>query len=242
MKNLIKADLVRISRKWVLYLFLLIPLVMILFKLQNIKPENSFDYLNNLSIYFDYHGCFFFSMASMIAVYGDELRTGAMQTAIGRGLSRTKLILAKFLDCVILLFLQFTVLTIFVLITNKAAGIITSGADNLNIVMSALLCGLLPSCSYVAISALFIYTMWNAAVGFIAAFGLSILAPIILGFVKQLLKINLSDYWIRTLMDDSLNKFLMGSFDFALLPAIVVYIVLPLALTVFLFRRKELEL
>ena len=242
MTNLIKADLLRISKKWILYVFMLLPLAAVLYGLRDFKQEDSFEYLNSLSRYYSLYGALFFSLSAMIGVFGDELHTNAMQTAIGRGLSRTKLIIAKFLDCVILLLLQFTLLTAFIFLTNAAEKVIASGEDNLTIVITAVLCGFIPACSYVAISGLLIFLMWNAGVGFISVLFLSTLTPVLLELLKTLFKINLTEVWIRNLMSDSLNSFSMGEFNIAFLPAILIYVVLPVGLTALIFRRKELEL
>ena len=84
--------------------------------------------------------------------------------------------------------------------------------------------------------------MWNAGVGFISVLFLSTLTPVLLELLKTLFKINLTEVWIRNLMSDSLNSFSMGEFNIAFLPAILIYVVLPVGLTALIFRRKELEL
>ena len=242
MTNLIKADLGRILKKPVLYLFTILPIVQLIADSIGFKKENSFARINTLWGSISAAAALFFTLSALILVFGDEFRSGAMQTVIGHGLSRTKLILAKYFECLILLLGQTILLALSVLITNACIGVIASPQDNAIMMMGAIFQCFLPICAYLSISVFLIFTMWNAAVGFIASSFMALFVGVLTNLLQQLLKVPLYDYWVTTMFKNSGNAFAAGQFDVLFLVAIAGYIVLPLALTSLILRRKELAL
>ena len=100
--------------------------------------EAAFNYLvKNVS-------CVLFPLSVLIAVFGDELHSGAMPVAIGRGLSRGKVLLAKYFDCVIFMAAQFLICLGCILLFDSIAGIIASNEDNIRIVLNIILNGFFP--------------------------------------------------------------------------------------------------
>ena len=61
------------------------------------------------------------------AVFTDDFNSRTMQTAIGRGVSRQKLILGRFIEVLVLLLEAFIVFTVFALICGLVAGATSSG-------------------------------------------------------------------------------------------------------------------
>ena len=242
MTNLIKADLSRILKKPVLYLFTILPIVQLVVTSIEFKKEDSFERINTLWGSLSTVAALFFSLSALILVFGEEIRSGAMQTVIGHGLSRTKLILAKYFDCLILLFGQTLILALAVLIVDACIGVIASPQDNAIMMMGAIFQCFLPICAYLSISVFLTFTMWNAAVGFIASSFMALLVGVLTYLLQQLLKIPLHDYWVATMFKNAGNTFAAGKFDVLFLVAIAGYIVLPLVLTSLILRRKELAL
>ena len=66
------------------------------------SPVEYDSYYDSLDMQLDYLYPFLVLLPIFTCVYGDELKSGTMITAIGRGLSRTKVILAKFIDTLVL--------------------------------------------------------------------------------------------------------------------------------------------
>ena len=159
MTNLIKADLSRILKKPVLYLFTILPIVQLVVTSIEFKKEDSFERINTLWGSLSTVAALFFSLSALILVFGEEIRSGAMQTVIGHGLSRTKLILAKYFDCLILLFGQTLILALAVLIVDACIGVIASPQDNAIMMMGAIFQCFLPICAYLSISVFLTFTM-----------------------------------------------------------------------------------
>ena len=95
------------------------------------------------------------------------------------------MILAKYLDCVILLFGQTLLLAIAIQIVNACIGVIISAHDNAILLMGSLFQCFLPICAYLAISLLLIFTMWNAAVGIIASSFMSIFVGLLANLLQK---------------------------------------------------------
>ena len=243
MINLMKADLFRILRKWTPYICMVLAILDIIVTIWSKKPEDSFEYLSmSVPNYFSGTGCPLFSLTAMLTVFGDELKAGTMQSVIGRGISRTKLVMAKFFDCMIIMGVQFLVMLICVFVTNSIFGMIVTGDDTVRIILSMLMRGLIPASAYIAIACFFIYTMWNTAVGVIAVLFLSVMMDLLVILAKSLMNFNLNVYWIQGIMQNSVSVFSSGGFDIFFFIGILLYIALPLYIAILIFRRKELDL
>ena len=101
--NIIRADFRRIIQKKLLWIMMAVPLIIntaVLFYYYFKDELTGFRFLT----YFGNDSMVLVLVGSVIllSVYGDELRSMAMTTLIGRGYSLTKIILAKFIDVVLL--------------------------------------------------------------------------------------------------------------------------------------------
>ena len=242
MTKLIRADLKRCIKKVSLYIFLLLTIFVHLMNLIDIKPEDSLAYLGSIGDLVKNVSCVLFPLSVLIAVFGDELHSGAIPIAIGRGLSRGKVLLAKYFDCVIFMAAQFLICLGCILLFDSIAGIIASNEDNIRIVLNIILNGFFPACAYLAIAFFFIFVMWNAAVGFISVIFFAWVAGGVLYLIQSQFKIGVHDAWLQTLFSHSVTSFSMGDFDIGFIIAVICYIILPLFLTAIVFRRKELDL
>ncbi|MCR5138478.1 MAG: hypothetical protein K6C12_15525 [Oscillospiraceae bacterium] len=101
MRRLIRADLRRILAKPGFYICPVILLALFFYGLFG-EPVDYDSYYANLDLQLSYILPFFVMLPVFTCVYGDELRSGTMIPAIGRGLSRTRVIVAKFIDTLLL--------------------------------------------------------------------------------------------------------------------------------------------
>ena len=106
------------------------------------------------------------SLAVLLGVYGDDQKSGALSTVIGRGFSRTKVVFAKFLDSVILLFGMFLIMAVFNYFIAIVLGTHMTAFETKAYILQYLqnVCALL---GYVTISAMFIYLTNSMPLGII---------------------------------------------------------------------------
>ena len=107
MRRMIRGDLRRILRKPGFYVFAVILCFMCLYWTTDTEPSENIDLIYS---FVNYGGILMISLPVLLSVYGDELHSGTMQGVIGRGLSRTRLILGKLIDCAVLSALLFFLL------------------------------------------------------------------------------------------------------------------------------------
>ncbi|MCT0449084.1 hypothetical protein [Lactococcus lactis] len=248
MFNYILADTLRIFRKksflivFLGYMILFLIMIFIYFN-TSFSAENYIEKTKNFLGYFP----FITGLAVFLSVYYDDFKSKAMQTAIGRGLPRYKVVLCKFLESLLLLF--FSVICMFVL--NFSLPIILGIPLNHTQIVKLLLITsteFLRSIGYVAISAIPIFYMQNALIGTIFYVLLSsktifIFLTLILGqeiFVHTLG--NLTSYLFTSELYRMTDEFVKNrAIDFSLIWVILLYILLPMLLSTLSFSKKELE-
>ena len=190
-------------------------------------------------------GTIMIGLPIFLAVYSDDFKSHAMQTEIGFGLSRGKLVLTRSMTVFIVTTISYAILTIL----NVVMGIIV-GAD-----MSAIgdvctdtcISVLLLFC-YMAISLIFVYGMQSSVFAMVVFLLLvfdipdSVLAGIgnAIPFIRDS-HIHLNWIFPAPLIGElAYNpEFNYGYLIWILIP--LVFIVIPIWLAVKLFRKKELE-
>ena len=123
MKNLIFADVKRILRKPSYWIVLGICLLISL--LWTIQSKG--DGLSGLSFASNQGTAIktmnlFIGIAIYVSVYADEFTSNSMQCLIGRGISRRRLLIAKFINCVIVTFISYGIYTLFITIVGLGMG------------------------------------------------------------------------------------------------------------------------
>ncbi|MCR5452350.1 MAG: hypothetical protein K6F00_06985, partial [Lachnospiraceae bacterium] len=127
MRRLIRADLRRILRRPTYYLWGLAILALAI-----IMPmgDNAAGQIESMRMLVTDVSLMVLSIPIFNRVFADELNTGSMQCAIGRGMSRTKIIIAKLWDSIILLSSVIGVLFIAALIKNHLADVAVTPRQN----------------------------------------------------------------------------------------------------------------
>ena len=100
MRNLLRADLRRILKRVSIYVWLF--LIFVIFFLSALSKDYTADIVGMEQGVTSLLGPIMVSIPVFLGVYGREIQAGSMQCVIGRGMSRTKLILTKYLECVLM--------------------------------------------------------------------------------------------------------------------------------------------
>lgn len=247
MLNCITADLGRVLKKksviiwFVIEILLVIGGAVVIFFLNKAGFEMGFALTINL----------YFTMATVLigipvflAVFKDDLQARAMQNAIGMGVSRDQVVLARFIEISIIYVISFVILAI----VTFAAGIPFSvkmseylaAYKDAGIVLLKLIC-------YSAISMIVVFGTMNTSFAqtIFLMLNLGIVSSIIgtLSFIPFLAKHNIKLEYAT--IDGLIGLANDSSFAAAPLMWVVIigaFLVLPLILTIMIFRRKELNL
>ncbi len=237
MRQLIKGDIARILRKKEIYIFAFI-LYVILFSVKSkTEVEDQIDSFESMVALIGMLMCL---VPVYITVYGDEIRTGSMQTVIGRGMSRRKVIISKLIDCAILFTMMFMVFLLLFFVKNAIAGLTLTPKQNFMASVYVLLT-CIRATGYFAVTGLFLFSSWNVAIGLTACVML-VFANVAFGLVQTNMHIPIHDYWIDGLVSSAYNDLLIGDFPWKLIAMVAIYIVGAVIITIKIFDRKELDL
>ena len=244
MSHLIRADLRRILRRKSIWIGLALLLILLIGNLFSAFSEEDFGAAGlmlgmqktfaGLPARLCVAGVIFF------AVFADELSSKSMQCVLGRGLTRSKLIVAKLLDTLILL------AAAFLLVTLLAAALM-SDSESLPMSVYQKRCvylGIWLNClryfGYVVFAAMCLFLSDSTAVGIIALFVFSGLGQFVFRVIDYFTERALSDYTFDGLLDWGYTTVEAGGLAWQILPAAGM-LLLALAVTVFFFQRKEFE-
>ena len=181
-----------------------------------------------------------------LSVYADDFKCRSMQTAIGYGMPRGRLIPAKLLESAVLLLGAAAVIGLLVLCTPVVLGLAPDAKQLLSLVLT-LAAELLRALGYLALSAVPAFLSQDAAGGIIAYVLLSsktvyIVLSMILG--QELFVNTLGDMtkYLYTAQLYAVKAALAGGRPFALTlaAALLIYILLPTVIAMIGFRKKEL--
>ena len=164
MKNLIFADVKRILRKPSYWIILGICLLISLFWTIQSKGDGGLSGLsfassqgtaiNTMNL--------FIGIAIYVSVYADEFTSNSMQCLIGRGISRRRLLIAKFVNCVIVTFISYGIYTLFISITGLIMGAKMNGAES-SFLYSTILTNAFIVLGYATISMIILFWSKNVA-------------------------------------------------------------------------------
>ncbi|MBR6273382.1 MAG: hypothetical protein IKR27_00050 [Lachnospiraceae bacterium] len=249
MLNCLKADLIRVQKKkaYIICLSILIVLMIgmtILAASKLIKGEVSDLYRVFMSAIFTFNSLLI-GIPIFSAVLTDDFKSRSLQTAIGRGMSRSKLVFTRFFEFVIVLAESYLLISVLVfvygLIIGVKGSVLTDIINNLWIDSISII-------GFFAVSMIFVYMKQTGTVGLVVYIILALNAfELILTGISQISvfkknDINLVDFTIEGMKesikdaDKSVSARIMWGFAL-----VIFFIVIPLMITRQIFRKKELE-
>ena len=238
MRNLLRADLRRILKRVSIYVWLF--LIFVVFFLSALSMEYTADIINMEQGVTSLLGPLLVSIPVFLGVYGRELQAGSMQCVIGRGMSRTKLILTKYLECVLMcLFFFFFIWLAFFLRNNVGDAGLTANQNKMLTIF--VLFVFIKTCGYFAFTSFFFFIAWSVAPGIVALLVSAFLMPLLITMLDGFLKTDFSEFYFNGMIDNAYASIAAGDFGYMLIPAIVLYIGGALLLTALVFRKKEIE-
>lgn len=189
----------------------------------------------------------FIGLASFLSIYYDDFKSKAMQIAIGYGIPRYKVVLAKFIESILLLSVIAFCVGVLALIMPLILGLSINETQTAELTFTVF-AEMLRAVGYISISAIPVFYTQNAVSGTICNVLLSsrtvfILLTMILGqgFIVNTFG-DLSKYLFTTQLYAARSTIVQtGNPGFALVLTVAVYVLLPVLLSAFCFNKKELE-
>ena len=240
MKRLIRADLRRILAKPGFYICPVLVLALFIYGLFTEAVDYD-SYYASLDIQLSYLYPFFILLPVFTCVYSDELKSGTMIPAIGRGLSRAKVILAKFIDTVILSLALCLFFLLLDQITFDRFSVVLTKVQILR-VFSAYAAVWLQILGFCAFAAIFVYLTWNSSVGLVVGLISIAFSKMILDWLQSRTHLPIYDITLMGQADQIRRQFDAGNLWVHHLLFVLLWFALYLAVSALIFNRKELEL
>ena len=238
MRNLLRADLRRILKRVSIYIWLF--LIFVVFFLSALSKDYTADIIGMEQGVTSLLGPIMVSIPVFLGVYGREIQAGSMQCVIGRGMSRTKLILTKYLECVLMcLFFFFFIWLAFFLRNNVGDAGLTANQNKMLTIF--VLFAFIKTCGYFAFTTFFFFIAWSVAPGIVALLVSAFLMPMLFTMLDGFLKTDFREYYFNGMIDNAYASIAAGDIGYTLILAIVLYIGGALLLTALVFRKKEIE-
>ena len=245
MKQYIVADLKRIVGRvpyWICML-LLIGYMMTLFLFQSLINWNAVTYLVTASAFAGMLPIFF-GLLVFIAVFSADFKAKTMQVAIGTGLSRAEVVLSKAVEVFVITIAGIVLIGVVVLLAGVVTGTGMSATQAMEIINSLWVKGV-AIISYNYIAMILIFFTQKPGVGTMCYIALAtpvveILVSVI-NDIKLIKELDIRRFYLASLIDTAHTRLILGTFDIASFIGIAAYIMAGVAVTILLFRKRELE-
>ena len=242
MRYLLRADLKRIFRMGLIYGGLILALIYISYTvLEGVVNDGSIGLING--VHKGLSGeliALYIVFPTFYAVFAHELSSKSMQTVLGHGITRDKLIVTKLLDAAImLLFMYAVIIAVALFVINTQSAIVLSPQQQLNLIIYIIL-RWLRHFGYIVFSAMIMYISGSTVLGIIACIAFTVAFKLIFNIVEFFSSLSLYDYTFDGLLDWAYIGIEVGAAPWQLLPALC-YLLAALAITTYFFRRKEFD-
>ena len=193
----------------------------------------------------------FFSLVvgllTFLSVYADDFKCRSMQIAIGYGMPRGRIVFAKLLESATLLLATVACMVVLLIAAPLLLGLAPTSQQMASLVLTAA-AEFLRALGYVAISAVVVFLTQNATGGTILYVLLSsksvyIILTMLLGQDFLLSTVgDLTEYLYTAMLYTCKADLVQGGQPYICLSfALLIYVVLPMVISVVGFRKKELE-
>ena len=248
MRKLFEADLNRIIEKvlpWVLLVGAFVYMAVSIAIEIETSPDRDFFFFSQVVGTFPWV-LTIAGFSALLGIYADEFKSMSMITVIGRGISREKFVLTKFLDLCLMVFQMEVLTAIYIMILKGAFGTRLTFVETKYLVLLFVF-GYIETVSYVTIAAIFYFLSENAAIGMFAYLTFDVVIPVTLQLVLMLSNVSKyhpDRYYISGMIDIAFSDFIMGDIPggmvFTFL-ALGIYVLCALLITTLIFRKKELN-
>lgn len=249
MRNYIHADIKRILRKTshtmsMLLLFAIFAMVLILpNRGTQVTSVSLIATACNTTTYM----LLFIGLFEMIGVFTEDLRVKTMQAAIGLGISRTKVVLCKLLEVLILVTVDMIVLLLITLGAGRLLGTAIPFAVLKDLLINLAVHGVLATLIYTALTTIVLFTVQSPV---LSIFVYVLCALDVVGMVIQLMPLfgfdwiehlHLTRFTLSHLLNTLEARMALGTFSVFSLLGALIYLGVGITATCKLFAKRELD-
>ena len=190
---------------------------------------------------------FFFSLFEMLGVFSEEFKVKTMQVAIGLGVTRSKVVISKLLEVVILLVMDMIVVTAITVVVGAMLNVAIPMNVLKDLLITLLIQGVIAGTITTSITMIVLFaTQSNILAIFThAIFGLDVIGLLLMVLplvgVNFLENLNLDRFTFGHLTGALESRLALGSFDFKALIGLAAYLALGVFGTCKVFGRRELD-
>ena len=248
MRNLIKADLSRIMRKKSVWFVIILMMIVVTFSaIYGVvgAPDRDFSFAVSTADGISYIGLII-GLVLVFGVYSDDFKSTTYINTIGRGLTREKFIIAKFIDVLLIFFGVYLLGGLLILGLMLMLGVNLSSMEAMFLVLRCFT-DIINATVGVMIASAFFYLSENATLGIIVYLGIELLIPVALEFlhnVQFVAKYHLDRLYISGACSEFSSDFLTGQTArgiLVLILTLVVYIGGAILASILIFKKKELD-
>ena len=245
MLNYIKADILRVLtrvRRWII-----LGIILLLIGALSIQSPDSHatgvSNLENLETTLQAMPLII-GYIEILYVFGDDFKGKTAQIAIGMGVKRREVVLSKWIEVVILAFLDtFAAALVAIVVTAFSPAPIPLELYG-ELIIQCLIC-VLSVAGYMALVLPILFAAQGTTVAMLIYMLLSskLMHKLfeLLGKIKELSPLHLSNYTLTNCLNVLRSRLLLGSMHFESLAGIVIYLSVFVTMAVFIYRKLELE-
>ena len=249
MNNLIRGDIRRIISKkslWVAFVAALITNILLVVFYLFTMNYSSINYMQgNIDGVADLGGMII-GIAVFIAVYSDDFRSMIIISIIGRGTSRLKIIIAKFINSVTITIILYALFALEVCAMTSVMGIELLPDERLALCLGVFR-GIYLTIGYVTMASIVIYATGNNAFSVFMLVMFYLIIPNVLPLASNLpvvKNIHIERYDYSGLCSNGISDIILGMKPqgvLILISAFIIYVGASLAIVFKVFNKKELD-
>lgn len=185
-----------------------------------------------------------FGLAELISVYSDDFKAKTMQVAIGSGIGRPQVILAKWLETGILCLCDYLFFIVLIFVLSSIQGISFSGGPAVDVILLFVF-GWVKAFVCIGMTQILLFGTLSFSGGVLLYLGLC--SGIAGGLVSLLLdaeiisSLRLSSYLFTNLLEVAQSRAIIGTISLPQLLGILLYAAVSFVLSCLLFRKREME-
>lgn len=245
MKNYINADLYRIFRRvprWI-KLGMVMVIIGVIFWPNNDSEATIIDLVDLLETVLKYAPVYL-GFIEIMHIFGDDFAGKTAQIAIGTGVKRAQVIMAKWLEMIIVITVDTTIIVIIALSLSVIHTHSLPGQLVVDII-AHIIVSVLAAGAFTALVFPLMFAMQNITLAFLIYILLSAGAInkliSLLANAKLLRKLMIEQFTLTNCLNVFRSRMILGSFKVESLLGIIIYIGLALAITCFIYKKRELE-
>lgn len=244
MNKYMKADLYRIRTRIPRYIVLVIMMALMGLILFFVSKEQTIYQMTDMLTKAITYACPLLGLVEYLFVYGDDFKAKTMQIAIGTGVKRRHVVLAKWLEVIILCVIDYVILFAIILFVCLLRGIQLDAGPVVDILI-LLLFGLVKTTACIGVTMILVFATQGTALGMLLYLAemtgiVNTIFKLVFSF-KHIEKLRLDRFLLTNLENIACSRMIVGTFSVGHVLGIIIYFAAFYIIATHVFKRKELE-